>query len=105
MSELEIYAKKIETLTKVARLLGDQIQAQNKVINKLQSDIVNINNTLTKLTKGKDLELPDLEKIIDTQEPEKIQLDRKEEEIENVVPEKKSEKDELIQALKIVDEL
>ncbi|MHA2052961.1 MAG: hypothetical protein ACW99F_05105 [Candidatus Hodarchaeales archaeon] len=105
MSELEIYAKKIETLTKVARLLGDQIQAQNKVINKLQSDIVNINNTLTKLTKGKDLELPDLEKIIDTQEPETIQLDRKEEEIENVVPEKKSEKDELIQALKIVDEL
>ncbi|MHA1941410.1 MAG: hypothetical protein ACW97P_06760 [Candidatus Hodarchaeales archaeon] len=105
MSELEIYAKKIETLTKVARLLGDQIQAQNKVINKLQSDIANINNTLTKLTKGKDLELPDLEKIIDTQEPETIQLDRKEEEIENVVPEKKSEKDELIQALKIVDEL
>ena len=105
MSEWEIYAKKIETLTKVARLLGDQIQAQNKVITKLQSDIENINQKLAKITEEKELKLPDLDKILDTSDPKKVQLEQKEVESIREIPEKKSEKEELLQALKIVDNL
>ena len=105
MSEWEIYAKKIETLTKVARLLGDQIQAQNKVITKLQSDIENINQKIVEITEEKELKLPDLDKIHDTPGPKKIQLEQKEVESVKEIPEKKSEKEELLQALKIVDNL
>ena len=43
MSQGDLNAKKIETLTKVARLLGDQIQAQSRAINKIQNDIDWIN--------------------------------------------------------------
>lgn len=105
MSEWEIYAKKIETLTKVARLLGDQIQAQNKVITKLQNDVELINQKLAKVTQNKELELPDLGKIIDTPDPKKILVETSEEESVKDIPEKKSEKEELLQALKIVDNL
>ena len=105
MSEWEIYAKKIETLTKVARLLGDQIQAQNKVITKLQNDVELINKKLAKVTQNKELRLPDLGKIIDNPDPKKIQVETSEEEPVKVMPEKKSEKEELLQALKIVDNL
>ena len=105
MSELEINAKRIETLTKVARLLGDQIQAQNKVISKLQSDVERINQELEKITQGKELELPDLGELIDIQDPKKSQVEKDEEEPKKDIPEKKSEKEELLQALKIVDNL
>ena len=50
MPQLEINSKKIETLTKVARLLGDQIQTQGKMISNLQSEIEWIKETLKQST-------------------------------------------------------
>ena len=52
MSQWEINAKKIETLTKVARLLGDQIQIQNKAINQLQNEVDWIKETLRRRKEG-----------------------------------------------------
>ncbi len=105
MSELDIYAKRIETLTKVAKLLRDQIQAQNKVIYKLQNDVEHITKILNRLTEDKSLKLPDMEIITDLPDLTKNQGDKKEGESEKEIPKKKSEKDELLQALNIVDNL
>ena len=54
MSQWEINAKKIETLTKVARLLGDQIQVQNRAINQLQNEVDWIKETLKRNKQGID---------------------------------------------------
>ena len=113
MPQLEINSKKIETLTKVARLLGDQIQAQAKMISNLQSEIEWIKETL-KQSPFEDTTSKESQRGTSN----KVEIRKSEETIEEVaIPdtsslteqkapkEKKSEKEELLQALTIIDNL
>ena len=113
MSQLEINSKKIETLTKVARLLGDQIQAQSKIISKLQSEIEWIKENLkedvfedtafkdSKSAAGNESQFRKSEKTT-----EKVAIaDTSKINAQETPKEKKSEKEELLQALTIIDNL
>ena len=102
MSQWEINAKKIETLTKVARLLGDQIQVQNRAINQLQNEVDWIKETLKRDKQG-----IDNVQAVQQAEIEPSKVDSKIQKIEPATsPEKKlSDKEELLQALRIIDEL
>jgi putative N-acetylmannosamine-6-phosphate epimerase len=113
MPQLEINSKKIETLTKVARLLGDQIQAQGKIISNLQSEIEWIKETLKKST-FEDTTLRERKpagskesKLIKTEKtPEEVVIaDTSQINSQKTPKEKKSEKEELLQALTIIDNL
>jgi hypothetical protein len=102
MSQWEINAKKIATLTKIARLLGDQIQVQNRAINQLQNEVNWIKETLKRNKQEIDL-VPTVEQTeIEPKKPNSMN-----QEIESsITPEKKlSNKEELLQALRIIDEL
>lgn len=48
---IETNAKKIQTLTKVAKLLRDQIQEQNKKIDSIQVEIVKIKENLGRISR------------------------------------------------------
>ena len=114
MSQGDLNAKKIETLTKVARLLGDQIQAQSRAINKIQNDIDWIKESLRRITHE---EVPAQAEPIRTVEEVTSDIFRPEEESaastseidleKNTIKVKKvpTEKEELLQALKIIDNL
>ena len=114
MSQLEINSKKIETLTKVARLLGDQLKAQGEVISKLQNEIDWIKDNLKEnSTKSDSLaqksatvinEAPEASSVIDQSEHISIPDTSK---IISQKPKKepKSEKEELLEALSIIDNL
>ncbi len=114
MSLGELNAKKIETLTKVARLLGDQIQAQSRAINKLQNEIDWIKESLRRITHEdvpvKDethQPVPEVTSEI-FQEGEKPLTSSTEIDLtktELTVKKESSEKEELLQALKIIDNL
>ena len=113
MPQLEINSKKIETLTKVARLLGDQIQAQGKMISNLQSEIEWIKETLKQST-FEDTTLKERKPVV-SNKSELVKTEKTPEEV--VIPdtsmlnnqktpkEKKSEKEELLQAFTIIDNL
>ncbi len=113
MPQLEINSKKIETLTKVARLLGDQIQAQGKMISNLQSEIEWIKETLkqstfedSKLREHKPVVSNELELIKDEKTTDKVVIaDTSMLNNQKTPKEKKSEKEELLQALTIIDNL
>jgi hypothetical protein len=113
MPQLEINSKKIETLTKVARLLGDQIQAQGKMISNLQSEIEWIKETLkqgtfedTTLRERKPVASKGLETIKSEKTSEEVVIaDTSELDGQKTPKEKKSEKEELLQALTIIDNL
>ncbi|PWI49580.1 hypothetical protein CEE45_00170 [Candidatus Heimdallarchaeota archaeon B3_Heim] len=114
MSQGELNAKKIETLTKVARLLGDQIQAQSRAINKIQNEIDWIKESLKRIINE---ELPVKAEVFQTEDeitPETLQAQEpsvisfSEEEGDKTASKTKklpSEKEELRQALKIIDNL
>jgi len=113
MSQLEINSKKIETLTKVARLLGDQIQAQNKIISKLQNEIDWIKISL-KLDKFDDTAFKNSKSAVGNESnlrksektTEKVGIaDTSKITVQETPKEKKSEKEELLQALTIIDNL
>jgi len=113
MSQLEINSKKIETLTKVARLLGDQIQAQSKIISKLQSEIDWIKETL-KQHPFEDTTFKDSKTAVGNESDFRKSENSKEGVIiadtskiivQETPKEKKSEKEELLQALSIIDNL
>ena len=113
MSQLEINSKKIETLTKVARLLGDQIQAQSKIISKLQNEIDWIKISLqedkfddttvkdSKSEVGKESVFRKSEKTAE----KVVSADTSKIFDQETPKEKKSEKEELLQALTIIDDL
>ena len=113
MPQLEINSKKIETLTKVARLLGDQIQTQGKMISNLQSEIEWIKETLKQST-FEDTTLRKRKPVV-SKESELIKNEKTSEEVviadtsmlnnQKTPKEKKSEKEELLQALTIIDNL
>ncbi len=111
----ELNAKKIETLTKVARLLGDQIQTQSRAINKLQNDIDWLKESLRRITHEDSPSIsdipPKIEEITsDIFLPEKDEFDltvTEEMLVKKANGDKKesSEKEELLQALKVIDNL
>ncbi len=113
MSQLEINSKKIETLTKVARLLGDQIQAQSKIISNLQSEIEWIKENLKKdvfedtTFKDSTSAAGNESKFRKSEKPtEKVVIaDTSKISVQETPKEKKSEKEELLQALTIIDNL
>jgi len=113
MSQLEINSKKIETLTKVARLLGDQIQAQSKIISKLQSEIDWIKETL-KQSPFEGTTVKDSKSAVGNESNSRkndkstdgaVIADTSKIKVQEKTKEKKSEKEELIQALSIIDNL
>ncbi len=105
MSQWEINAKKIETLTKVAKLLGDQIQIQSKAINQLQNEIDWIKETLKTKKRGIDQVQGEHKKQTSENEPS-IATPKKLESKSSTAPKKKaSDKEELLQALHIIDDL
>ncbi|MHA1206171.1 MAG: hypothetical protein ACTSSO_01235 [Candidatus Hodarchaeales archaeon] len=98
MSQLEINSKKIETLTKVARLLGDQIQAQENLKENVFEDTAFKNS---KSGTGNESKFRNSEKPT-----EKVTIaDTSKITVQETPKEKKSEKEELLQALTIIDNL
>ncbi len=103
---IEINAKKIQTLTKVAKLLRDQIQEQNKKIDNIQVEIIKIKEQLERISRPGVSQFPHTKESISpvttlsTQE-ESFQKEIKLPEIEK----SQSDKEKLLQALKVIDEL
>lgn len=115
---IEVNAKKIETLAKVARLLGDQIREQNIKIDKLQEELSKIKEVLERTAIPRISPFPKPEKIPDpvssaspqfktfqekSRMPELTELMK--EKSTSVLVEKDSEKEKLLQALKVIDDL
>ena len=116
---IETNAKKIQTLTKVAKLLRDQIQEQNKKIDSLQVEIIKMKEEFERISKAirspltitkesmsqvttssteeastqKELPLPVVEKI------------QEKSPIIGLSDKSQDDKDQLLEALKVIDEL
>ncbi|MFX1504557.1 MAG: hypothetical protein ACFFDC_00435 [Promethearchaeota archaeon] len=116
---IETNAKKIQTLTKVAKLLRNQIQEQNKKIDSLQVEIIKIKEEFERISKAigsplsitkermspvttpstedisiqKELQVPAIGKIQE-KSPLRVLSDKSQE-----------DKDQLLKALKVIDEL
>ncbi len=111
MSSIELNAKKIETLTKVARLLGDQLREQNNKIEQLQIELEKlkelfkskIESNSAVLTEEKDIKIAEQIKptLASRQAPEVAKLAQQKATARNI----SSEKEELRKALKIIEEL
>ena len=108
----ELNAKKIETLTKVARLLGEQIQAQSRAINKLQNDVDWLKESFRRIIHEDSpppiVKPPKVEEVTsDIFLPEEKSILSTADEQTETITEKKdtSEKEELLQALKVIDKL
>ena len=114
MTTIEENAKKIETLTRVARLLGDQLRDQNKKIELLQEELSRLKTEFNSkiITTPLSISRPKEETdqitttTLDSQEhTEEIQT-IKEDKIERApLKVKSSEKEELKKALNIIDNL
>ena len=105
-------AKRIETLTKVARLLGDQIKEQNQKIDSLQEEIIKLKEQFkqassqgisTILDKEADLVASSTPQQPLFQKPETIELIK--EKPMGVIVATDSDKQELLRALKVIDDL
>ncbi len=113
MPTTEENARKIETLSRVARLLGEQLREQNRKIELLQEEISRLRN---EFTQKPELKIPSLSRLEEetnhiipstssqanqeiTQNLEIRQVERK------VISKESSEKEELLQALKVIDDL
>ena len=112
---IETNAKKIQTLTKVAKLLRNQIQEQNKKIDSLQVEIIKIKEQIERISKAsvsseaitKDNIIP-----VTTSSTQEIsfQKDQHLSEKEKLPPislldKSPDDKEQLLEALKIIDEL
>ena len=86
----------------ILTLLGDQIQIQNKAINQLQNEVDWIKETLRRRKEG----VGQNEKVhtIDTEPISSISRSQ-ENKLPTLIKEKTSEKEELLEALKIIDDL
>ena len=110
---IETNAKKIQTLTKVAKLLRDQIQEQNKKIDSLQVEIIKIKEQLERISNvsapavaiSKDNIIP-----VTTSSTQETPLQKDQELLGKLQPvtlfdKSPDEKEQLLKALKIIDEL
>ncbi|MHA2243426.1 MAG: hypothetical protein ACXADY_00500 [Candidatus Hodarchaeales archaeon] len=115
---IEVNNKKIETLTRVARLLGDKIREQNIKIDKLQEEISKINEQLERTAIPSTSPFPQPEKTPDPvssappqyqtfqEKPQMPELTELLKEKSTIGPvEKDSEKEKLLKALKVIDDL
>ena len=113
MPTIEENAKKIEMLSRVARLLGDQLREQGKKIELLQEEISSLRK---EFTEKQVLSVPSLSKLeLDTnnipsstssQVHQEVERPIEVKEAEKIInPRDSSEKEELIQALKVIDDL
>ena len=116
---IETNAKKIQTLTKVAKLLRNQIQEQNKKIDILQLEIIKIQEQLEKISRPGTSSFSHTQESIssvttpstqqqslqkEAQSPEMI--DKLQEPRIISLSEKSTEdKEQLLKALKVIDEL
>ncbi|UCG90520.1 MAG: hypothetical protein JSU57_01965 [Candidatus Heimdallarchaeota archaeon] len=105
-------AKRIETLTKVARLLGDQIKEQNQKIDSLQEEITKLKEHFKQISKPSISSIPDKKSDLVAsstpqptllQKPETIELIK--EKPPGVLVTTDSDKQELLRALKVIDDL
>ncbi len=114
---IDVNTKKIETLTKVARLLGDQIREQNIKIDKLQEEMNKLKEQLERTAIPGDSTFQKPEEVSDTDKtPPQIQSFQKKpplpdlaqvmkEKKPNVFLAKNSDKEELLRALEVIDNL
>ncbi|UCG03605.1 MAG: hypothetical protein JSW11_06375 [Candidatus Heimdallarchaeota archaeon] len=116
---IETNAKKIQTLTKVAKLLRDQIQEQNKKIESLQLEILNIKEKLERIPPLSTSPFPQSEEstssvIKPSIQPQPFQKEVQIPEIEKfqerspaigLTEKSKDDKEQLLKALKVIDEL
>ncbi len=105
-------AKKIETLTKVARLLGDQIKEQNQKIDNLQEEIIKLKEQIKQSSSPRTSVIPDKKADVVAssapqqpllQKPEAIELIK--EKPTSILVATDSDKQELLRALKVIDDL
>ncbi|MFX0085272.1 MAG: hypothetical protein ACFFAU_06330 [Candidatus Hodarchaeota archaeon] len=113
MPTIEENAKKIEMLSRVARLLGDQLREQSKKIELLQEEISSLRK---ELTQKPELKIPSLSRLEeDTNHitsstssqanQEAVQSLEIRQEERKIISKESSEKEELLQALKVIDDL
>ena len=109
---IEINAKKIQTLTKVAKLLRNQIQEQNKKIDNIQVEIIKMKEQLERISRpGVSHTKESISPVttLSTQE-DSFQKEIKLSEIEkspaiSLSERSQDDKKQLLQALKVIDEL
>lgn len=113
---IELNTKKIETLAKVARLLGDQIREQSKRIDKLQEEFAKLNDQFKRTSFHGLSTFSDKEPDQAVSSPTQYLTSQKQPqmpEITNIKKEKTisipigkdKDKKELLQALKKIDDL
>ncbi len=114
MTSIEENAKKIETLTRVARLLGDQLREQNRKIELLQEELIRIKNDFSR---KKPLGLESISPVKEetyssasiptssTDQKEKDQPLEAEKVTKPLLKARSSEKEKLKQALNVIDNL
>jgi len=113
---IEVNTKKIETLAKVARLLGDQIREQSERIDKLQEEFTRLNDQFKRTSFHGLSAFPDKKPDQAVSSPTQYQTSQKQPQIPEITNTKKekpisipigksTEKKELMQALKIIDDL
>jgi hypothetical protein len=113
MPTIEENAKKIEMLSRVARLLGDQLREQNKKIELLQEEISSLRKEFTQKSIPKVTSTPRLEQdtsqipsSTNSQVHQEVARPMEVKQVEQRnVPKESSEKEDLIQALKVIDDL
>lgn len=108
MTSVEENAKKIEMLTRVARLLGDQIREQSKKFDSLQEEISKLKEELVLKDVSGVSSLSQTGKVLDPvpssaqDHQESIQPIEVKQLEKQIIP---KEKEELMSALKIIDNL
>lgn len=108
MTSVEENAKKIEMLTRVARLLGDQIREQSKKFDSLQEEISKLKEELVLKDVSGVSSLSQTDKVLDPvpssaqDHQESIQPIEVKQLEKQIIP---KEKEELMSALKIIDNL
>lgn len=114
---IEANSRKIETLTKVARLLGDQIREQNIKIDKLQEEINELKERIGRAAIPIESAFQKPKEVFDTDRTptqfqsfqEKPQMPVLTQEMKEKAPKvlvaKDSDKEELLRALEVIDNL
>ena len=116
---IETNAKKIQTLTKVAKLLRDQIQEQNKKIDNLQVEIIKMKEDFEIISKAirspltttkesmSSVITPSIEEVSIQKEQPLPEIEKIQEKspITALSDKSQDDKDQLLKALKVIDEL
>lgn len=112
---VEENAKKIETLTRIAKLLGEQVREQNKKIDKLTQKFTDLKEYINQISPLKISDPAQMGENIDSAPtsfseiyPPNIKSQIVAQENDKTIRpfvEKSSEKEELLKALRVIDDL